>query len=258
MIRVIAVLVFLGGWFFPLAGFAQELPFKKGEKLTYRLHYGMVDAGIATIELSTKNYTVRGVPAYHAIGLGKTKTFFDLFFKVRDRYETYFDPEKLEALKFVRRINEGGYKKEQDYLYYPEKLSVDVGAGKMMEFPKRNMQDMLSAFYYARTFDFVGISPGDEFELPVFMDEEYYPMKLKYKGVKILKTDLGKIRCLEFIPMVQKGRIFKEDDDLTLWISDDKNKIPVRIQANVLVGSIKVDLTKAQNLVQELEILRKK
>ncbi len=231
----------------------QELPFKKGEKLTYRVHYGLMNAGIATIELQNKNYTVHGKPAYRAVGIGKSGSFFDWFFKVRDRYETYFSPTDLEALKFVRRINEGGYKKEQDYIFYPEKKQVDIGSGKMMDLPGRKIQDMVSAFYFARALDFSGAKKGDVFTIPIFLDEEYVETRIKYLGVETIDSDVGKLECMKFVPVVQKGRIFKDEEDLLVWITNDKNKIPVRAQAKILVGSVKMDLKGYKGLKYSLK-----
>lgn len=215
--------------------------FKKGEVLKFRLHYGFIDAGEAILEVKNEDREIGGRKVYHMVGVGYSKGSFDWFYKVRDRYETYVDEKALVPWIFIRRVNEGGYIINQDYIFNHHKDKVDVGGGKVFDTPD-NVQDMLSAFYFARCLDYSNAKPGDIFTIPAFVDTEVYPMKIKYVGKETIKSDVGKIRCLKFRPVVQKGRIFKKEEDLNVWITDDKNHIPVRAQANILVGSIKMDL----------------
>jgi hypothetical protein len=119
-----------------------------------------------------------------------------------------------------------------------------------------NTQDLLSAFYYARTLDMVNIRVGQEFEIQTFFDREMYPLKFKYLGKEVVKTKLGSFNCLKFRPMVEKGRVFKEEEDMTLWVSDDQNKVPIRLKTDLLVGSIEMDLVEYKNLVRPLNKLR--
>jgi len=229
-------------------GPVKELPvmnnnaFKRGEVLSFRMHYGIVDAGIATLSVTDEAKELGGRKTFHVVGLGASKGTFDWFFKVRDRYETYIDEKALVPWLFVRRINEGGYKCSQDYVFNHFSEKVSVGDGKV--FPiEPNMQDMLSAFYQARNLDLSGAKPGDVFSLKCFVDNEIWPLQIKFIGRETVETDAGTFKCLKFRPIVQKGRVFKKEEDLNVWISDDKNHIPVKGQADVLVGSIKMELT---------------
>src|SRR6185503_2832292 len=122
-----------------------------------------------------------------------------------------------------------------------------VGSGEKFDVPP-GIQDMVSAFYTARSLDLSNAKPGDLFSLTCFVDKELWPLKIKFIGRETIKTDIGKYKCLRFRPVVQKGRVFKNEEDLNVWISDDKNHIPMRVQANVVIGSIKMDITNAQNL----------
>jgi hypothetical protein len=234
-------------------GPVKELPklkneaFKRGELLSFRLHYGIVDAGVATLGITEEAREIAGRKTYHVVGMGASKGTFDFFYKVRDRYETYIDEEALVPWIFVRRVNEGGYKIEQDYVFNRFSDKVNVGGGETFSV-EPNMQDMLSAFYHARTMDLSGAKPGDIFEIKCFMDKEVWPLKIKFIGREDVKTDAGKFRCLKFRPIVQKGRVFKKEEDLNIWITDDKNHIPVKGQADVLVGSIKMELTDYKGL----------
>lgn len=221
--------------------------FKRGEMLSFRLHYGIVDAGVATLAITDEAKEIAGRRTFHVVGLGASKGGFDWFFKVRDRYETYIDEKALVPWIFVRRVNEGSYSLSQDYIFNHYSQKVNVGEGKMYDI-EPNMQDMLSAFYSARNMDLSGAKPGDEFELKCFMDKEIWPLKIKFIQRETVTTDAGTFRCLKFRPIVQKGRVFKKEEDLNVWISDDKNHIPVKGEANILVGSVKMELTSFSGL----------
>lgn len=220
--------------------------FKKGEFLKFRLHYGIIDAGYATLEVKEEDKTFGGRPAYHIVGIGESQGAFDWFFKVRDRYETYIDAQSIAPWVFIRRVDEGGYKINQNYVFNHYKKTVTAD-GKNFTVPQY-AQDMLSSFYYARTLDFTNAKPGDVFGMDSFVDNELFPVKIRFVGRETIKTNLGTFRCLKFRPVVQKGRVFKKEEDLNVWITDDKNKIPIRAQAELLVGSIKMDLTDYKNL----------
>ena len=179
--------------------------------------------------------------------------FYTLFFKVRDRYETFMDEEELVPLVFIRRVNEGGFIINQDQEYYHEKNRV-ISNGKMMEVPS-GIQDMLSAFYYSRHLDYSNAVAGDEFTVITFVDDEIFPLKIQYAGKETISNDLGSFQCIKFHPVVQEGRVFDADKDLSVWISDDKNRIPVRIEAKLFVGSARMDLKGFNGLANPLAIV---
>ena len=225
--------------------------FGRGEVLKYRLHYGWMDAGEIVMEVKeeVKNFGNRST--FHIVGTGVSKGTFDWFFRVRDRYETYIDEELLVPWLFLRRVEEGSYTLSQDYFFNHHKHKVDIGGGVTYDIPP-NTQDMLSAFYAARCIDFSNAKEGDIFTINSFVDKELFPLKIKYAGKETIKTNLGKFKCLKFRPVIQKGRVFKKEDDLKVWITDDKNHIPVRVQAELLVGSIKMDLTEYFGLANSI------
>jgi len=225
----------------------QQSAFGEGEYLRFRLHYGIIDAGEAELRVYKSNKKYQGRDALHVVGTGKTLGAFNWFFKVRDRYETYLDEAGVFPWEFVRDIREGGYEKYQTYRFHQEKAAVSTNKGDTFKIPPLS-QDMLSSFYYARTIDFSSARVGEVFTIPTFVDEEEYPLKIRYLGKENLKSRTGTYRCLKFVPVVQEGRIFEEEEDMTVWITDDKNKIPVLAQAKVLVGSIKMELVEYSNL----------
>jgi hypothetical protein len=224
-----------------------NIAFKEGEVLTYRLHYGLINAGVAVLEVKPEIINVSGRKVYHIVGTGYTTGTTDWFFKVRDRYETYMDKDALLPWLFVRRVDEGGYKFSQDYAFNHYTKKVDIGNNEKYDVPS-GVQDMVSAFYSARNLDLSNAKEGDIFSLTCFVDKEVWPLKIRYIGKEVIETDLGNYRCLKFRPIVQRGRVFKKEEDLNVWISDDKNHLPMRVKAEVLVGSIKMDITSAKNL----------
>lgn len=225
--------------------------FKAGEKLNYRLHYGVMNAGRVVLEVKPDLIPIKGRSVYHIVGTGYTTGATDWVFKVRDRYETYLDKDALLPWYFVRRVDEGGFKFSQDYSFNHFTKKVDVGNNEKMDFPE-GVQDMVSAFYSARNLDLSRAKVGDTYSITCFMDKEIWPLTIRFLGREVLDTDLGDLRCLKFRPIVQQGRVFKNDEDLTVWISDDKNHLPVRVQADILVGSVKLDITGVENLVNPL------
>jgi hypothetical protein len=225
--------------------------FRAGEKLKYVLHYGWLNAGEAVIELKETDRSAQGRKLLRAVGRGWSVGAFDAFFKVDDYYETYIDEEGVFPWMFIRRVDEGGYIINQDYIYQQNRRQVITQDKKTYDVPA-HAQDMISAFYYARTWDFSNVQPGQEFTIDMFMDNELYPLRMRYIGKETIKLRNGKYRCLKFQPIVQEGRVFKDSEDLNVWVTDDGNHIPVLVQAKILVGSIKMELTDSEGLANPL------
>ncbi|RXP61387.1 DUF3108 domain-containing protein [Lutibacter sp. HS1-25] len=235
-----------------------ELAFKKGEWLKYRMSYSnFLNAGFATLDVKqTRN---NGQEAFHVKGFGETTGVISWFFKVEDNYQTYFYKESLQPYRFIRKINEGGYTKNKEILF-----NSDANLATVKNFKKNtqqdykisnNIQDMLSALYYLRNQDLQHLSTGQSIELKLFFDEETYVFKLQYLGKEIIKTKFGSVNSLIFKPLVQAGRVFKEEESVTIWISDDKNKIPLRIKASLAVGSLRADLDEFKGLAHPFNII---
>lgn len=234
-----------------------EMPWRKsqafsdGEYLKFVLHYGIIDAGEAELKVKKSPVKFEGRDAYHIVGTGKSIGAFNWFFKVRDRYETYLDVDGVFPWRFIRDIQEGGYDKKQSYSFYQNKAAVKTNKGNTYKIPNYS-QDMLSTFYYARTLDFTDNYVGKVFTIPTFVDDEVFPLKIRYIGNETIEIRNGTYRCMKFVPVLQEGRIFEEEEDMTVWITDDMNRIPVLIQAKVLVGSIKMELTEYKNLANPI------
>ncbi|MEO9257998.1 MAG: DUF3108 domain-containing protein [Crocinitomicaceae bacterium] len=230
----------------------QNESFQIGEKLRYRVTYGIMDAGEAVLELkSTTKTGDGGRPIIHAVATGKTIGTFSLFYKVDDRYETFLDSKGIFPWFFVRRVEEGKYKMSQDYSFQQTKKKVDNGKGKLFDVPI-GVQDMISSFYYARTLDYENMKVGQVTEFKCFMDDEIFPLKMKYVGKEEIHIRKGKFRCMKFVPVVQSGRYFKSEDDVNFWITDDKNHIPVLVKAKIPVGIVRLHLVEWSGLKNSL------
>lgn len=225
--------------------------FQVGEKLRYRITYGFVDAGEAVLEVKETSKKGNGSrDLIHVVGTGRTLGGFNSVFKVNDVYESYLDKKGVFPWQFVRRVNEGGYKLSQDYAFKQDKQKVHNGQ-KEFTTPV-GIQDMISSFYYARTFDFKNAKVGDTFEFKCFMDDEVWPLKVKYLGDEKISIRKGKFDCMKFAPVVQTGRVFKKQDDLHFWVTKDENRIPILVKAKIPVGSVKLHLVEWSGLKHEL------
>ncbi|MBT7850801.1 MAG: DUF3108 domain-containing protein [Formosa sp.] len=238
---------------------AQEVSsFRAGEWLRFKLSYsGWVKAGNATLEISEGTYQDR--PVYKVIGKGWTTGAIKWFFNVKDHYESHFDKVTGQPYKFVRNIDEGGYTKNRivnfDYLRNKALINDLKENTKSTIDIDPNIKDLVSAYYYLRDrYDTESIQEGDVLELNIFFDSEVFLFKLKYLGRDTINTKFGKIKCIKFRPYVMAGRVFKEEESLTLWVTADKNKVPMRIKADLRVGSLRADLDALKGLKHPFEI----
>lgn len=236
--------------------------FQRGEFLKFRTYYdavltGEVNAGFATFEISNENKSIAGRNTLHVIGEGKTLGAFNLFFKVVDRYESYIDEQTMAPLLFIRRVNEGGHIIKQD-LTFDQKNSVvyfeDIKKKRKstVQTPQY-IQDIISAFYYTRTFDFSKAQVGQKYDISFILDDSIYVTNIYYQGKDTITTSLGTFRCLKFKPKVLTGNVFKEAYPMTMWVTDDENKIPIFAKSGVLVGTVKLELINFKNLKNNIE-----
>jgi hypothetical protein len=223
----------------------QEDAYGVGEYFKFRIHYGIVNAGYATLEV--KDATFSGKKTFHVVGRGYTTGMSRFFFKVDDLYESYIDKETRNPYQFVRKIDEGGYTKNQEGFFNQSVNKVVVKdykhkTEKTLYVPK-NTQDILSTFYYLRNHPNIDkLKIGESVAIDMFFDDETTKFKLKFIGRENITTKFGVVPAMIFRPLVQSGRVFKEQESLTVWISDDDNKVPLRIKASLAVGSIKADI----------------
>lgn len=229
--------------------------FSPGEKITFTVYYTVAGlyapAGEASFTTNLERLNNRTV--YHVIGDGKTFPFYDNFFKVRDRYETFIDTATMQPLKFIRNVYEGGYKKYENVTFNKTTNTAITNDG-VFRVPGC-IQDVLSAIYYSRNIDFNKYKPGDKIPFSMFLDKEVFNMYIRYLGKETVKTKYGKFKSIKFKPLLIKGTIFEGGEKMTVWVSDDANKVPLRIESPISVGSVKVDMMGYKNLRYPLSSL---
>lgn len=231
-----------------------------GEFFKFRIHYGVVNAGYATLEV--KDAVKDNKKVHHVEGKGYTTGMTKFFFKVEDKYESFFDKATNKPYQYVRKINEGGYTKDQEGFFNQDKNTVTVKDYKHKTQKTftvtENVQDIVSTFYYLRNHPKVDkLNVGESINVDMFFDDEVVKFKLKFIGREDLKTKFGTVSTMIFRPLVQAGRVFKEEESLTVWISDDENKVPLRIKASLAVGSLKADLEEYKGLTHPLKVKAK-
>lgn len=229
--------------------------FAAAETITFKVFYTVVGAyfGAGEATFTTALERMNNKPVYHVTGEGKTYNFYDNFFKVRDKYESYIDTATLQPYRFIRNVNEGGYKK-YEHVTFNKTTNTAVTNDGVYKVPEC-VQDVLSAIFYARNIEFDKYKPGDKINFSMFLDNEIYEMYIRYLGKENIKTKYGKFRAIKFKPLLIKGTIFEGGEKMTVWVSDDKNHIPVRIESPISVGSVKVDMISYRNLRHQLNSL---
>jgi hypothetical protein len=252
---------------FLFAGFqstsvAKESAFQEGEWFKFEMSYsGFLKAGNATLSLKDKTLDEKSV--YHVVGKGWTTGPVKWLFKVKDRYESYFDKETGMPYKFIRKIDEGGHTKDIEIKFDHKNKTAQVINKKQKNTKtittEQDVQDMVSMYYHLRNnIDIASLKQGDEIKTNMFFDEDNYGFKLRYLGRETIKVDINgsqvKVKTIKFRPYVMAGRVFKEEESLTLWVSADKNKIPLKIKADLAVGSLRADLVEFKGLKHSFPI----
>lgn len=226
-----------------------------GEKLNFKVYYNLSALWVAAGEanFTTKLETLNGKSVFHITGDGQTYKSYDWIFRVRDKYETYLDQETLLPQKFVRNVDEGGTRFTNHVIFdqagkkaYSNKKTFDV---------PQCVQDVLSAIYYARNIDYNKYKPGSKIPFSMFLDDQVYNLYIRYMGKQKIKTRYGTFNAIKITPLLIKGTIFKGGEDMVVFVSDDSNHIPLRVDSPILVGSIKVDMMGYSNLKYPLTSL---
>ena len=232
--------------------------FKPGEKLEYQVFYNLgfiwVEAGKVVFEVKDADF--KGVKTYHLIGTGTSLSAYDWIFKVRDRYDSYIEKTSLLPLKYIRNTSEGSYKVNNQYLFDYQKKKIYSEVENSKQSLKKDtltingcIYDILASMYYARNMDFSKFQPDKKIPFKSIIDNEIHNLYGKYLGEETVTTRNDvKYRCLKFSAQLLEGSMFSGGENLTVWVSDDENKIPVKVETEILVGSVKVFLHKYSGL----------
>jgi hypothetical protein len=232
--------------------------FQAGEKVEFNVYYSVggvyVPAGVGSF--ATTMERLNGKPVYHVFGEGHTLSSYEWVYKAKDVYETYMDVETLQPLKFVRNINEGGYKKYQTINFNKAANTAITNKG-VFRVPSC-VHDVVSAVFYARNIDFNRLRINDRIAINLFLDDENFNMYIRYLGKEEISTKYGKFRTIKFKPLTIRGTIFEGGEKMTVWITDDANHVPVHIESPIIVGKVKIDMMNFHGLRSPMTSLLKK
>ena len=226
--------------------------FKNGEKLIYKAFYSVSGIYVAAgeLELSTKLTKYLNKPVYQVTGNAKTLSSYDFIFKVRDVYTSYLDTATLFPVRFERDVQEGNYtnKQKATFKQAEKKIITDKETYKT----NSCTLDVISALYACRNIDISKYKTGDKITFNMYIDEEQFSMYVKYMGKEKVNTKFGSYNAIKLRPMLIKGNVFNGGEGMTMWVTDDKNHIPVRIESPIKVGGVKIDLMSSSGLLNPM------
>jgi hypothetical protein len=240
---------------------SQELPFVKepvfqaGEILKYKLKYGFITAAEGTLKVLEGDLKFEGQPTYRLSVDGVTSGTFDVFYKIRDHYDSYIDKKDLKPYFYQENIREGSYRRQDKARFNQDAKKIVANKGTFNT-PTQQTFDLVSSYYFARSLDVSKMKSGDFVKLNYFLGDEVSQLEIQYVGKEVIKTKLGKIRCLKFSPSIKPGRIFRKDSRLYLWITDDGNRVPVKAEVEILVGSVVMEINSATGLKYPMAVVK--
>jgi hypothetical protein len=220
--------------------------FQEGEKLSYKAKYGFIHAAEVKLEVVDTKKEFNGKEVFHYVANGKTTSSFDFFMKVRHRYDSYVDRETFLPYQFTESVREGNYKRD-GYANFDQKNNKIVATKGTFNAPN-NTFDIISLYYFARCLDTKNLRVGEMLKLKFFLDDGIYPADIEYLGKETISTDAGKFECIKFSPSLQPGRVFRKDSRMYIWITNDANRIPVKVEVEILIGSVYIELEKYEGL----------
>ena len=232
--------------------------FHAGERIYYDAYYNLafiwLNAG--KVVFSVDNAVKNGDKMYELKAVGVTHKGYDKMFRVRDTFAVFVNPLTLEPLEYRQITNEGSYTANHLYKFNKDSRTVTTRIKredkpletKIIDWPECS-HDLLSMVYKARVIDFSKYKEGDKIPINLIVDGESFELYIRYKGKEVIKNRDGKkYRCLKFSPLLVEGTIFNKGEDMTVWVTDDKSRVPIVVEAKILIGSVKAIFTGAEGL----------
>ncbi len=240
--------------------------FKPGEELSFIISYNwfVIFSEVGQVTLTVEEDKLFGHDAYHFVGTGRSYNWWDKFFKVRDRYETWVRQDNMRPLFFQRNNREGGFRQHESYTF--EGDSLVYRKNKVNDHPLKYdtlkttacTYDVMSALLLTRNFDYSNYKIGEKIPVTVALDEKSYDLYFRYQGVEDIKVkDVGTFECMKFTVLLVEGTLFHEGEDMVIWVTNDKNRIPVYTESPILVGSIKARITEIKGNKYPLTSLKR-
>lgn len=231
-------------------------PFKSGEELFYNINYGFFLGGKASLKVNTVYLNDKKL--IHTEAIGETAGIFKAIYNVRDVYESFIDPKTELPVKHIRNIKEGKYKRYDIAIFNRDSSTVYSSLKKDTVRVAQKAQDILSVLYFARKHIFKkNMKMGDTISFDTYFAENTFKAKILYKGLETIETKFGYIICYKFNPLVQKGKLFKKEDNIEVFISADDNKIPIRISFEIWIGSLVCELDAYRGLNNSFKVIKK-
>jgi hypothetical protein len=239
--------------------------FGKGEQLEYKVSFGFFTVGKAITRIDSRVHNINQQPCYKIDAFGETSDWISWVTDVKDNWGAYIDTTTLSTQVAYRKIREGRYKKDEinDFDHKSRKVTVKVmnqETGVYEEKDKydipKNAKDLVGGFMLLRQIDFAKLHKGDTVTISGFFEDTSYYLKVMYKGKENIHTKVGKIPCNVMIPIMPDNKLFDGDNSITVWISDDGNKIPVKIQAKMFIGHTGLELVSFRGLRNQIKILQ--
>ncbi|MDH5379547.1 MAG: DUF3108 domain-containing protein [Cyclobacteriaceae bacterium] len=247
----------------PQYGIVENECFNPGEQIFFKVTFGWFTIGKAEMKVDTRSYEMNGRDCYKIDVHGKTSGMVDWIAQVDDRWGTYLDKNAFVPHKAYRYIKEGNYRKNEitKFDHLTDMIEVTVLDRKTGAYgnPKyyeaaNNIHDMIGGFFYFRTVDFTKMKKGDSFLMTGFYEDTFYDMKIIYAGKEKINTKMGTINTIKIIPVMPENSLFDGEDSIVAWLSDDANKIPVKVSAEMFIGSAGFEVTEVRNLRNKLNI----
>jgi hypothetical protein len=280
MKKFVALVVFIG----VISGFVtptydgyrtiKNSVFNPGEHIEYVAHYGPINAGTASVDVSKKLYYLNGRLCYRVDIFGKSVGAFDAITRIRDTWRSYIDTSAFMSHRFYRHIEETDYRRDElthiepaknratmRYEQWKQKRNGNkekLEKGNKVVVVPRNAQDMISGYYYLRMLDFDAMKPDQIITIPGFLEDKIYNLQIKYKGKDIVKTKFGKIHAHKLVPIMPKNGLFSGEKSIRFWVSDDGNRVPVRIEADMFIGKVVVEIKNFSRLRHKFNFKKKK
>jgi hypothetical protein len=238
--------------------FKYNSAFRAGERLTYSVVYnwGFIWIGAGEVVFDVKETKFHDRPVYSLDASGSSYSTFDWFFKVRDSFQAHLDKETLQPLWSLRNTSEGNYNTYEEYNFdYSKNLIYSASQATRKNYRRDTLKveyctfDLLSMAYFARNLDFSFLSAGQTIPVTLLLDNQIYHLYIRYLGKELLKIKGGvRYNTIRFSIKLVEGTVFKGGEDLIVWVTDDKNHIPVLVEAKIIVGSVKALLQTTENL----------
>jgi len=238
--------------------------FSRGEVIEFKMTYGFFTVGKGSAKIHPDYHKFNDRSCFKVDVEGKTVGMVDWVADVDDKWGAYIDTAALVPHQFYRRIREGRYKKDEwtNFDHKNKKIEVKaIGKDGKMKDPKyydapTHVRDMVAGFLYLRVMDFSKLKVNDTVTVSGFFEDEFYKFRIVYKGKDDVRLKVGKVRALVFKPVMPKNKIFEGEDSITAYFSDDKNRIPLKIDARMFIGTAGVELTSYSGLKNPLNFVK--